>query len=159
MNQKKKLTSKWGLVSKLFGRNETKGSCVDMWIVITTNKIDYKNSIGAQDGQKQDCVKITSVEEELITIWCEVVQGNVNFHYSIHVWTVHSHATVVSLVELSKNFTHILWSCATYPVYFTRFWLGTRAWTSLPKNCFWNCYKTQSKYQWVNWNSTYVEKI
>ena len=29
---------------------------------------------------------------------------------------------------------------------FHRFWLGTRAWTSLPKNCFWNCYKTQSKY-------------
>ena len=71
----------------------------------------------------------------------------------------HSHATVVSLVELSKNFTHILWSCATYPVYCTCFWLGTHAWTSLPKNCFWNCYKTQSKYQWVNWNSTYVEKI
>ena len=25
----------------------------------------------------------------------------------------HSHTIVVSLVELSKNFTHILWSCAT----------------------------------------------
>ena len=71
----------------------------------------------------------------------------------------HSHTIVVSLVELSKNFTHILWSFATYPVYFRCFWLGTRAWTSLPKNCFWNRYKTQSKYQCVNWNSTYVEKI
>ena len=75
----KKLTSKWGLIFKFFGRNETKGSCVDMWIVINRNKIAYKNSIGAQDGQKQDCVKITSAEEELITISCEVVQGNVNF--------------------------------------------------------------------------------
>ena len=71
----------------------------------------------------------------------------------------HSHATVVSLVELLKNFTHILWSCATYLVYFTRFWLGTHAWTSLLKNCVWNCYKTLSKYQQVYWNSTYVEKI
>ena len=33
----------------------------------------------------------------------------------------HSHATVVSLVELSKNFTHILWSCAIYSGLFHRF--------------------------------------
>ena len=82
----KKLTSKWGRIFKLFGRNETKGSCVDMWIVINTNKIACKNSIGAQDGQKQDCVKITSAEEELITIWCEMVQGNLKFLFLIHVW-------------------------------------------------------------------------
>ena len=75
----KKLTSKWGLIFKLFGRNETKSSRVDMWIVINTNKIAYKNLIGAQDSQKQEYVKITSAEEELITIWCDVVQGNVNF--------------------------------------------------------------------------------
>ena len=64
----KKLTSKWGIIFKLFGMNETKGSCVDMWIDINRNKIAYKNSNGAQDGQKQDCVEITSAEEELITI-------------------------------------------------------------------------------------------
>ena len=202
-----------------------------MWIVINTNKIAYKNLIGAQDSQKQEYVKITSAEEELITIWCDVVQGNVNFLFLIHIWydlilhmyfwlsfqrisltfhgyvlsvwyilfyffcfllgihawtsfpinclwncyksqpqyqwkfslfhscLDHFHATIVSLVKLSKNFTQILWSCATYPVYFTSFWLGTLAWTSLPINCFWNCYKTQSKYQCVNWNSTYVEKM
>ena len=83
------LFTSWGIFVwffKLFGRNETKGSCLDMWIVINTNKIAYKNSIGAQDGQKQDCVKITSAEEELITIWCDVVQGNVNFLFLIHIW-------------------------------------------------------------------------
>ena len=57
-----------------------------MWIVINTNKIAYKNSIGAQDGQKQEWFKITSAEEELITIWCDVVQGNVNFLFLIHIW-------------------------------------------------------------------------
>ena len=67
--------------------NETKGFCVDMWIVINRNKIAYKNSIGAQDGQKQDCVEITSAEEELITIWYGVVQGHVNFLFLIHVWS------------------------------------------------------------------------
>ena len=60
---------------------------VNMWIVINTNKIAYKNLIGAQDSQKQEYVKITSAEEELITIWCEVVQGNVNFLFLIHVWS------------------------------------------------------------------------
>ena len=33
----------------------------------------------------------------------------------------HSHTIVVSLVELSKNFTHILWSCAIYSGLFHRF--------------------------------------
>ena len=83
---------------------------------------------------------------------------NVNFHYSIHVWT-----TLMLLLYLWLSFQRIsltFYGHVLYiPVYFTGFWLGTRAWTSLPKNCFWNCYKTQSKYQWVNWNPTYVEKI
>ena len=137
----KKLTSKWGIIFKLFGMNETKGYFVDMWIVINRNKIAYKNSIGAQDGQKQDCVKITSAEEELITISCEVVQGNVNFLFLIHVWSnfiLHMYFWL-SIQRISLTFYgyllhvwHILF------IYFC-FWLGTLTWTSFPINCLWNC--------------------
>ena len=139
----KKIKSKWGLIFKLFGRNETKGSCVDMWIVINTNKIAYKNLIGAQDGQKQDCVKITSAEEELITIWCDVVQGNVNFLFLIHIWydlILHMYFWL-SFQRISLTFYGYV--LRVWYILFFCFWLGTHAWTSFPINCLWNCYKSQ----------------
>ena len=59
----------------------------------------------------------------------------------------HTHASFESSIELSENLTNILRSCVTYPVCFTHCRIGTHAWTLLPKNCFWNCYKTQPKHQ------------
>ena len=131
----KKLTSKWGIIFKLFGMNETKGSCVDMWIVINRNKIAYKNSIGAQDGQKQECVKITSAEEELITIWCDVVQGNVNFLFLIHIWYNLIYICIFGWVFKEFHW-HFMVMCYVS---------GTcaHAWTSFPINCLRNCYKSQ----------------
>ena len=67
--------------------------------------------------------------------------------FLIQIIFVLSHLTFLFWVELSQNFTHILWLCAKCLVHFICFWLGTHAWTSFSINCLWNCYKTQSKYK------------